>query len=204
MDTRSLTDLVRAIEGGERRAWTALVRHLDPAVQGALRRFDVDHELRADAAAEVWRILFERLGSVRDPERLHGWVAVVATNQMVSLLRRPSRRREVAAAEEAIEIVGAVHQTDRVVEDEVREVLERAVSRLSDREQTVIRSRALTDEPLPLASIERTYGIPAGSIGPTLGRGLSKLRRDPQLRRFFDHPGLDRDGPTEVPEQLAS
>ena len=28
-------------------------------------------------------------------------------------------------------------------------------------------------------------GIPAGSIGPTLGRGIEKLRRDRELMRFL-------------------
>lgn len=187
--SRSLTELVAAIEAGDEQAWPVLVRRLTPAVNAAVRRFDVDHDLRADAIGEVWRVLFERLDTVRDPERLPGWVSVVASNQLTSLLRRASNVREVSMIEQALDSVSPVDQTDHLVEDEVRQVLVRALAKLSTREQTVIRCRALTDDPEPLDSMERRYGIPAGSIGPTLGRGLKKLRRDPLLIRFFAESG---------------
>lgn len=188
-DTRSLTKLVAAIEAGDREAWSALIERLAPAVKGTLRKFDVDDELRADATGEVWRVLFERLNTVRDPECLPGWITVVASNQLLSLLRRASRRREISMVEQAIESVKPVEQPDHLVDDEVRRALLQALSKLSTREQTVIRCRALTDEPVSLDSMERHYGIPAGSIGPTLGRGLKKLRRDPELVRFFAESG---------------
>ncbi len=179
--TWSLTDLVDGIEIGDRRAWPELVARLTPTVGAALRNFDVDDELRADAAGEVWRLLFERLGTVNDPECIHGWIWVVATNQIRSILRRASHRREVATVDEVVEAMSPIVEADRLAEDEVHRALHRAVSKLSPREQTVIRCRALTADPEPLESMEARYGIPAGSIGPTLGRGLKKLRRDPQL-----------------------
>jgi len=185
----SLTQLVVAIQADDPKAWPMLVRRLTPAVRAALRRFDVDDDLRSDAAGEVWRVLFERLDTVRDPERLPGWISVVAANQLTSLLRRASHVREVSMIEQALDRIDPMAEPDHLVEDETRKVLVLALSRLSVREQTVIRCRALTDEPEPLDSMEQRYGIPAGSIGPTLGRGLKKLRRDPQLLRFFAESG---------------
>lgn len=188
MESWSLTELVAAIGDDDERAWSEVVRRLAPAVRSALGRFDVDDELRADAAGETWRVLFERLDTIRDPERLHGWISVVAANQLTSILRHSSRRREVVVLEEVFDAVQPVDEEDRVVEAEVRHVLDQAVSKLSVREQMVIRCRALTDEPEPLESMERRHGIPVGSVGPTLGRGLRKLRRDPQLSAFFAEP----------------
>lgn len=193
---KSLSQLVADIRSGEvgpgdRGAWSELVRELAPTVQAALRRFDVDAELRDDAAGETWRLLFERLDTVRDPERLHGWISVVASNQVISLLRRADRRSEVVVSDDVLEARGPVRNCDHLVEGEVRELLDRAVSRLSAREQTVIRCRALTDAPESLESIQLHHGIPAGSVGPTLGRGLQKLRRNPQLRRYLAEANLE-------------
>ncbi len=185
METKTMTQLVEEIESGADDAWTELVRRLQPTVQVVLRRFRVDEEVRNDVAGEVWRLLFERLDTIDDPERLRGWIAVVASNQMASALRRASRRREQSATSEVMERLASVEDADRVVETEVGELLGRAVAKLTPREQTVIRCRAWTDSPESLESMERRHGIPAGSIGPTLGRGLRKLRRDPQLMRFF-------------------
>lgn len=187
LETRSLTQLVGAIQAGEEQVWPELVRRLSPTLRKSLQRYDVDPVVRDDVAGEVWRLLFERLDTVREPERLHGWIAVVATSQLMSLLRRASRRREVPMGEETIDAINPQTEADvdRFVEDEVRQALAQAVAKLSPREQAVIRCRAWTDEPEPLGSMEQRYGIPTGSIGPTLGRGLRKLRRDPQLIRFL-------------------
>lgn len=186
MSPTSLTELVRRIEGGDDQAWSALIRRLTPAVYSAVRKFDVDEEVRKDAMSEVWRILFERISTIEDPERLHKWVSVVACNHLITTLRRPEHRRELATDDDYIETTLPVEDPDDVVRCEVVELLDGAVARLSPREQLVVRGRAYTDDPQSLASMERRYGIPAGSIGPTLGRSLAKLRRDPQLRRFFD------------------
>lgn len=182
---RSLTDLVTAIEAGNDQAWADLVNRLEPTVRSAVRRYRVDDELRNDVVGEVWRLLFERLDTVEDPERLHGWIAVVTNNQMASMLRRSVHRRETTAANDVIEVMAGVEDTDSVVGREVAEVLGLAVAKLTPREQAVIRCRAWTDSPESLESMEQRHGIPAGSIGPTLGRGLRKLRRDPHLVRFF-------------------
>lgn len=182
---RSLTELVAAIEGGSEQAWAELVHRLEPTIRSTARRYRVDEELRNDAVGEVWRILFERLDTVEDPERLHGWIAVVTRNQMASMLRRSVHRCETTEVNDIIEVMAGVEDPDSVVGREMAEVLGRAVARLTPREQTVIRCRAWTDSPESLESMEQRHGIPAGSIGPTLGRGLRKLRRDPQLVRFL-------------------
>lgn len=72
------------IEAGDDKAWSVLVRRRTPAINAAVRKFDVADDLRADAIGEVGRVLFERLDTVRDPERLPGWVSVVASNQLTS------------------------------------------------------------------------------------------------------------------------
>ncbi|MGH1493769.1 MAG: sigma-70 family RNA polymerase sigma factor [Acidimicrobiales bacterium] len=186
MNEQSLTQLVGEIASGNDHAWPGLIRRLAPTVYSVVRKYRVDDELRNDAVGEVWRILFERLDTVEDPERLCGWISAVASNQMISMLRRSERQREIVVINRVIEVEAPVDDHDRLIEAEVNELLSCAVSKLSPREQTVIRCRALTDKPLSLKSMEQRYGIPAGSIGPTLGRGLSKLRRDPQLVRFFE------------------
>ncbi len=180
----SLTDLVTAVGSGRPGAWDDLVVRLLPGLRAALGRFNVDRALRDDAESEALRSLFEHLGSIDDPERLPGWIARVANNALIDLLRVDQRQRAVALAE-ATDATTTTVDRDRVVESEVRDVLAGAVGRLSPREQLVVTSRLLTDEPESLKSIQARTGVPSGAIGPTLGRSLSKLRRDPDLRHLL-------------------
>lgn len=179
-DERSLTDLVAAIRSGDRRAWIHLIDRLAPVVERTLAGYRVDHHLRNDAAADAWMALLTGLDDVREPERLTGWISVVARNQIHRLLRL--QRRDHLA--DSLEWVGeAVQPSDPVVEAETRVALHTAIDRLSPREQQVIRCRAYTDQPESLCSIHDRFDIPLGSIGPTLGRSVAKLRRDPALMR---------------------
>lgn len=198
---QTLTELAQAIERGDDWAWQAVVERLSRNVCVALSAFRVDSHLRNDAAAETWKALFEHLGHIRDPERLPGWIAVVAANNMRKILRRRRSTMSFGEIEHLAEVSG-VTDRDQVVEGEVTEMLRRAVDRLSSREQAVVRSRAYTTEPEPLAEIEQRLGIPSGSIGPTFGRGVLKLRSDPELLDFFPNAaiscpeGLGQEGDT--------
>lgn len=192
----SLTELVGAIQDGDDWAWQALVERLSGTVKGALSTFRVDVHLRNDAAAETWKTLFEHLDRIRDVERLPSWAAIVAINNMRRILRRRTQSVLFGDMELLANIIG-VDDEDLVVEGEVREALVRAVGRLSGREQAIVRGRSYTDEPEPLAAMEERLGIPTGSIGPTLGRCMHKLRSDPEVVRLFPTVGAD-DGPSSA------
>ena len=53
-------------------------------------------------------------------------------------------------------------------------------AQLSPREQQLI-AVLTVDPPVPYAEISARLGIPVGSIGPTRGRCLAKLRRHPAI-----------------------
>ena len=181
---RSMTEIVAAIRGGDETRWTELVDRLSGAARSSLARFNVDPELRNDAAAETWRSLFERLDSINDPESLPRWVAVVARNKMIDIIRRAGPGRSMVDIDSVAESVGSPDE-DLLLVGETSEALRRAIARLSSREQAIIRGRVFTTSPEPLRSMGEQLGIPAGSIGPTLGRGIEKLRRDRELMRFL-------------------
>lgn len=185
-DRLSLTELVAHIQAGDEWAWQAMVDRLSRPVWGVLSGFNVDAHLRSDAAAETWKSLFEHLDNVREPERLPGWASVVAANHMRRILRRRTNLHPCEDIERMLaDPDAAVAEPDHLIEAETRHVLAGAVERLSPREQIVVRSRAYTSEPVPLATIESDLGIPAGSVGPTLGRSVAKLRADPAVVAFF-------------------
>ncbi len=179
-----LVELVAAVEAGTPGAWDDLVARLLPTIRAAVNRFDIDPTLRDDAESEALRALFEHLDAIEQPERLPGWVSRVASNAAIDLIRVDQRQREAAMAEAASTTLETLDR-DRLVESELRAVLADAVGRLNRRERIVVTSRLLTEEPEPLKSIQARTGVPSGAIGPTLGRSLSKLRRDPALRHLL-------------------
>lgn len=182
---RSLSELVSDIQNGDLNAWPELVSRLEDRVLATLAKFNnLDPHLKNDAEGETWRTLFEKLGQVQNPESLPAWVCVVARNNALDQLRRRGRGGPSADIDAVLDQVGCTDR-DRLVEAEMRIALRQAVSRLSPREQAIIRARVFTDTPEPLKRMGERLNMPTGSIGPTLGRSLMKLRKDPELRRFL-------------------
>lgn len=187
-DGTSLTDLVETIRNGDLEVWPELVARLSVRVATVLRKFSVDSHLRNDAAAETWRTLFEKLDQIENPESLPAWAAVVARNNMLDLIKRRGRFGPPADLDAVLEHVGSI-DTDAIVEAEIGQALRKAVSRLSPKERAIVEGRVFTDSPESLKAMGERLDMPTGSIGPTLGRSLIKLRRDPELRRFLADPG---------------
>ncbi len=177
-----VTDLVTRAGNGEKQAWDALVERYSPLIWAICRR----HRLRdADARAashNVWRQLARHLDEVQDPGALAGWLAVTAWRECGNV--RPA----TAAPQSAGELADArpePSQQARTAEQE-RLVAERhaalreAFSRLSPCCQRLL--TLLIDEPsMQDTEISARLGIPVSSIGPTRGRCLDKLRRDPAV-----------------------
>ena len=76
---------------GDGQAFARIVRaHHDDMVR-VCQVICGDPELAQDAAQSAWPIVWRKLGSLRDPEKLRAWLVSVAVNearQIVRLVRR--------------------------------------------------------------------------------------------------------------------
>ena len=82
-----------AARNGEPAAWTELVRRYRPVIQAAVVPFRLGDADTADVVQTTWLRLLEYGHSVRDPERLGGWLATTARRESLAVLRR--RRGEI-------------------------------------------------------------------------------------------------------------
>jgi DNA-directed RNA polymerase specialized sigma24 family protein len=78
---------------------------------------------------------------------------------------------------EAEEIVSAASERpeDRVLQDDGDSRLWQHIARLPERCRALLRVIAFADRP-DYAAVAKALGMPIGSIGPTRGRCLAKLR----------------------------
>lgn len=177
-----LAGLTASALAGDRAAWEELVDRLSATAWSAVRRVDMPAEDRKDAFASTFLRLYERLGSVNDPERLHGWVATTARREALAIAR--ARRRETP-----VELVDA-HlapapdlAVDRVVDGELSSALRAAFRRLPEACQRLL-ALLCADPPPSYVEVCRLLDMRIGSIGPTRQRCLAKLRRMPELQAF--------------------
>ena len=183
LETSSFEDLVSLALDGHAPAWEALVARLQKVAWRAIGGFDLSAADRQDAFAATFFRLYERLSTVREPEKLPGWVATTARNEVLTLLR--SRRRDVPSPLDDLDTPAAeVDPSQRLVADERHGALHAALARLSTACQQLLRL-LVVDPPLSYDEISTLLGVPQGSLGPTRQRCLERLRGAPELAPYL-------------------
>jgi RNA polymerase sigma factor (sigma-70 family) len=129
----------------------------------------------ADVVQTTWLRLAENLDRLQDPSRVGAWLATTARRESLRTLRKLAR--ELPAERPPEPPQGEDAPVDRRLLQADRDAaLWAAFARLSPREQRLLRMLA-TDPPPSYKEIGRALAMPIGSIGPTRGRALQRLRR---------------------------
>jgi RNA polymerase sigma factor (sigma-70 family) len=181
-DDLHITDLVTRARNGDQRAWDALVERHAPLIWSICRRHRLGGADAQDVAQTVWLRLIDRLDKIRDPAAIAGWLATTTRHECCKVLRA-ARRPQATWPERDAETIP--DQQARTAEHELlaaerHAALREALAHLTAREQQLI-AILTADPPVPYAEISARLGIPVGSIGPTRGRCLDKLRRHPAI-----------------------
>ncbi len=114
-----------------------------------------------------------------------GWLTVTAHRESLRLLRDKQRETSMEMADLPETMVEPDHFEERAARDEARAVVNRAVAALPARQRALIEV-LLAEAPPSYGEIAEELAIPVGSIGPTRGRALEKLRRDPDVAEALE------------------
>lgn len=191
----TLAELTEASLAGDTAAWVALVRRLERVVWKAVNMMTTDPDVRTDAFAATWLRLVERLSTIREPEKLPGWLTTTATNEVRQILRHRSRQQVMvdwsdpqdglAVALDAAKAATGDHDHERaMVRDELAADVRRAFWALDEECRQIISILVLQDPPLSYAEAGDLLGRPVGSLGPSRRRCLDKLRTSGAIHRW--------------------
>jgi RNA polymerase sigma factor (sigma-70 family) len=178
----SLEDLVARALDHDQAAWRALVDRLKGVAWKVLYGYEMSEEDRKDAFASTFFRLYEHLGTIRETEKLPGWVATTSRNEAHTIFRR--RKPAIPMDALALRDTPLVEDADALVADELRRALHGAFRRLPAQSQALMRLLT-TDPPLSYDEISNILDIPRGSIGPQRQRCLERLRQSPELTPFL-------------------
>jgi RNA polymerase sigma factor (sigma-70 family) len=198
----TVANLVAAAARGEQEAWARLVTRYTPLVVAIINRFQLSRADAADVNQTVWLRVVENLDRLREPAALPMWIAKTTRHECIRQ-RRSSQRTlpfdPLAAAEVRWGVAGLVEGPtvdDDLLRAERHQALRDGVAQLSPRCQQML-TMMLREPPLSYEEIGEQMGMPLGSVGPTRGRCLDKLRKCPALVAFarsVDESGNGREG----------
>jgi RNA polymerase sigma factor (sigma-70 family) len=170
-----IAELVRAARQGSEDALGQLVTELSPLLWHVARAAGLSPRDAEDVLQTVWMQLVAHLDDIHTSAALTGWLVTTARREAWRV--RAEERRQLPADQELLAELpdGGPGSEEQVIMDDQRHVLWTAVGRLSARCQELVRIIAFAPRP-DYAAVAAELGMAVGSIGPTRGRCLAKLR----------------------------
>jgi RNA polymerase sigma factor (sigma-70 family) len=176
LDTPDIAGLVRGAADGDLTAWERLVDQFARLIWSITGEFKLVESDAADVAQTTWLRLLEHIDRIEYPERVGSWLAATARNEC---LRNLAARKRVVLGQDTVELESAVAHgpaiDERLLADERAQVVRDALSHLPRRWQRLL-ELLMADPPVSYAEISDQLRLPIGSIGPTRGRCLARLR----------------------------
>jgi RNA polymerase sigma factor (sigma-70 family) len=171
-------NLVRAAAAGDETAWNQLVdRHLR-LVWSITRGYRLSDCDAGDVVQTVWMRLLENIDRVRDPDHIGGWLATTTRREClrtIALRRRTSPVPQDDATLAALQDPDATELGAGIVREQAACAVHQALQRLPVRWRLLL-ELLMADDPPSYEEISRRLDMPVGSIGPTRGRALLRLR----------------------------
>jgi RNA polymerase sigma factor (sigma-70 family) len=175
--------LVRASADGDEAAWNELVRRFAPRVMAVIRSYRLAPADAEDVCQTVWLRLVEHLDGLRDPEALPGWLRSTTMHECIRQVER--KRRTVPVDPQSDEAVNQPSADDieaAAMRAELRRALREGFTELSEGDRALLRLYALAE---PYKDVSELLQMKTGSIGPTIGRSLDRLRETRAMRKYL-------------------
>ncbi len=170
------THLVHRAAHGDMHAWNGLIDQYGRLIWSITVRFKLSESDAADVVQTTWMRLIEHIDRIEQPDRVGSWLATTARNEC---LRHVAARKRIVLVQEDDELDGAdlhVPEVDEaLLAAERAQVVRQAMAHLPAQWQQLL-GLLMADPPASYAEISDQLGLPVGSIGPTRGRCLAKLR----------------------------
>lgn len=169
---RSDNELVAACLVGEAAAWEALILRYQRLIFHIPLRMGFGQADAEDIFQNVSLKLCLHLSELRDTERLAGWIAQVARQEGLRLLRR----KPTTGLEDAEALADERLPEEGLLAAEQTHLVRQALEHLPEKCQKLL-GLLYSEETTPYAEVSQQLGIPVGSIGPQRARCLERLKK---------------------------
>lgn len=164
-----------AWRGGEPEALDRLVRRVTPMLWHLARAYRLDQQTAEDVVQTTMVSLVRHAARIDDPQAVIRWLTVTARREAWRCAR--AAQRVDATEDTVLDLrIDAVDGPEvQVLRSHRDKALWRAVGQLTERCQRLLRTVAFSERP-NYTRLSAELQMPVGSIGPTRGRCLEKLR----------------------------
>ena len=180
-DDPHVVALVTRASGGDQGAWHELVDRYAPLVYTICTRYRLSNPDIEDVGQNVWLLLVEQLGKLREPAALPGWLATTTARECLRVVTAANKSERLGTGlDDSVMFVNDTVIDEEILVAERNAALRVAFAELPPRCQRLL-AMLISDPPHSYAEIHRELDIPVGSIGPQRARCLERMRRSSAL-----------------------
>lgn len=172
------TRAARAFEAwvaGDPLALDELVLCMTPVLWHVVRAYRLEREVAEDVVQTTWLALVNHRASILDGAAVGGWLTTTARREAWRVSKASARLRPEEDEELTLRLPAQRSPEEAVVAADRRDRLWSAVDSLPERCRRLLRIVAFENRP-DYSQLAEDLQMPIGSIGPTRGRCLAKLR----------------------------
>lgn len=181
VSTRADEVWARATDGFDR--WTAgdpvglddLVAVMTPVLWHVVRSYRLPEPVAEDVIQTTWLALVRRRAAIVDATAIGGWLTTTARREAWRAAQGSARQTPVADEDLEPRVPAQRSAEDDALEHDRGDRIWAAVDGLPERCRRLLRIVAFENRP-DYRELATDLGMPVGSIGPTRGRCLAKLR----------------------------
>jgi RNA polymerase sigma factor (sigma-70 family) len=163
--------------GGDSDGLEELVRLLSPVLWQVVRATGLDRDRAEDVIQTTWIALVDHADSITSPQGIAAWLCTSARREAWRAGRQATRERPVDDQVLAHGLPDGESPEKQVILDDEAALVRQCLEKLPERCQKLLRIVAAGPRP-NYTDVATTLGMPVGSIGPTRGRCLDKLRHE--------------------------
>ena len=182
---------IERILAGDEEAFTALVKKYERQIHAFVRRRVKDYHIAEEITQDTFLKAYEKLGTLRDPDRFSGWLYMIATRCSLTWLgekKIPMQSLEAMSKAEIEALFYAQYmaeQTEKLTTEKQREVVEYLLQKLPARERTTVVLHYLSE--MTCEEIGDFLEVSPNTVKSQLHRARKRLKKEaPMVREALD------------------
>ena len=180
-------ELIHRILDGDDSAFSELVEKYQKAVHTLVWRKIGDFHIAEEITQDTFLKAYQRLGTLKQPQRFTGWLYVIAANNCKMWLRkkRPQMQSieetDSAQLEKATYSGYVIEENEQTTAEAQREVVKQLLATLQESDRTVITLHYFSE--MSAAEIGAFLGVSVNTIKSRLRRAQQRLKREEPMIR---------------------
>ena len=184
--------LIQRVLEGDDTAFSALVRKYKKSVHALAWRKIGDFHIAEDITQETFLKAYQRLSTLKKPQRFASWLYVIAANQCKAWLRKKrlwtqSLEDTSNAQLERVTYSGyVIEENERMTVETQREVVKKLLAKLKESDRTVITLYYFGG--MTYEEISKFLGVSVGAIKNRVYRAQERLKKEePMIREALEN-----------------